>query len=677
MSKTMTGRYLQENWIREMTDMLERLNPEMDRGVIEDFVIEQYMEHYTDHKAAVYNSYENTVAHTSLGQVLDWIQIDKPLIAESGVFFYPKDVKRNVNVEIIKECMLDARTVHKKEKFKAMDAGDIFTAAVKDIQQANDKKAANSGYGAEGQSSSFLFNVHSAMSVTSCGRGQLSTAICCFENLLGDNVKFFNMDEFHTFIQHIIGEKKDWHYDTFDVIDKVPSRKEWVHRFEHKFLHSSLYDSIQIEAVYDSLSDEMRARTYYKTNLREFLWRNRLLTEIFSDISETNVEFIDPNEIPEAIVDDVKHLTSLVTEFVNYRYSWYRYEDRARYQRRAVVVVADTDSCFLSYGPVLNFIYNKVLPMKLWKKSDSEAKKAHKIKILNVLSCCASAGIEATLFNYLGYANVAIEDRKHIKMKNEYYYERVIVTYAKKSYIGLMTRQEAVVFKKPKMDVKGVNFFKSTASEKTSEFIYDKVLMGQLLRPEDGSISLRRTYKTIADFQKQIADEIKQGEMGFLKRSIRVKSADAYQNPMRISAYKAAYVWNYVNDDKDRIDLPATTTLVKVKLKDKKDIAALAPWPKIYERMMKLFETDPNFGDSEVEKDGKIRKVKGAGVNAIALPVDYDEVPDWVLAIIDTETLVNDNMRLFSQLYLPLGLSSGTAKGNASQAKYYTSIVRI
>lgn len=189
--KIQNGKYVQVNWIYEMTETLARLHPEMDRSAVEDFVIEQFNEHYTDHEAMLYNSYENTVAKTTLGQVCDWIQKEKPLIAESGVFFYPKHVRRNVNTEIIKECMLDARTVHKAEKFAAMDAGDVFTAAVKDIQQANDKKAANSGYGAEGQSSSFLFNVHSAMSVTACGRGQLSTAINCFENLFGDFVKFF------------------------------------------------------------------------------------------------------------------------------------------------------------------------------------------------------------------------------------------------------------------------------------------------------------------------------------------------------------------------------------------------------------------------------------------------------------------------------------------------------
>ena len=42
-------------------------------------------------------------------------------------------------------------------------------------------------------------------------------------------------------------------------------------------------------------------------------------------------------------------------------------------------------------------------------------------------------------------------------------------------YIALMARREAVVLSKPELDVKGVNFFKSTASKETTEFIYNNV----------------------------------------------------------------------------------------------------------------------------------------------------------------------------------------------------------
>ena len=175
--------------------------------------------------------------------------------------------------------------------------------------------------------------------------------------------------------------------------------------------------------------------------------------------------------------------------------------------------------------------------------------------------------------------------------------------------------------------------------------------------------------------------EIQDGNIGYLKRSIKVKSRDAYADPMRINAYKSAYVWNKVNDDKDRIELPATVTVVKVKLKTKKDVTALSPWPKIYERMIKLFEEDPNIGDHEekVYQKGQhvTRMVKGKGITSIAIPGDMDEVPDWVLAIIDTETIVQENMKLMSQIMKPLGFHEGKVNINGHTGSYYTSIVRI
>lgn len=300
-----------------------------------------------------------------------------------------------------------------------------------------------------------------------------------------------------------------------------------------------------------------------------------------------------------------------------------------------------------------------------------EDKDNMEIRIVNTLAVLTTKAVTQTLFNYLGYVNVAVEDRPQINMKNEFYYSTVITTFAKKSYVGLQLRQEGVVFKEPVLDVKGVNFFKSTASEETSKFIYEKILMEQLLQPKSGQPSLKETYKAIYKFQKRITKEIAEGNMGYLKRSIKVKSPDGYANPMRIGQYKAVYVWNQIVPDKDRIDLPATVTIVKVKLKNLQEAGPLASWPEIYERVVWLFENDDEIGDY-VDEDGN--KKKGKGINTIAIPETLDEVPEWILSIIDVETLVDDNMKLFSQIHASLGLSTGSTSTNR---KYYTSLVRL
>lgn len=297
------------------------------------------------------------------------------------------------------------------------------------------------------------------------------------------------------------------------------------------------------------------------------------------------------------------------------------------------------------------------------------------MRVFNVLPCIATKAITQTLFNYLNHVNVPEFDRPKVNMKNEFYYSRIMVTYAKKSYIGLQSRQESHIFEKPKLDVKGVNFFKSTASESTSKFIYDKILIDKILAPKSGVISLRDTYETIYKFQQEMAGKIAQGDMGFFKRAIKVKSPEAYANPMRNSSYKAVFVWNSIHGEKEQIEFPAIVTIIKVELRNKADVAKLEAWPDIYNGIMNLFENkEYDIGD-HVDDDGKV--VKGKGIKSIALPPDIEEVPEWILPIIDIETLVNDNMKLMTQIFKPLGMCRGNITHSGSSLAYYTNIIRL
>ena len=148
------------------------------------------------------------------------------------------------------------------------------------------------------------------------------------------------MNEFFNWVYNIIHEKKEWEYDTFKITSKVPSKEKFVERYQNKFLHPSLCDVRMIEQMYDWLDDEMRIRVFYKANLRGFL-SLRKISDLYSDIACSDVEFIDPNKIPKELEKPIKYLTSLVVEFVVYKYSMFRYEDRTKYFNRAVAIVID------------------------------------------------------------------------------------------------------------------------------------------------------------------------------------------------------------------------------------------------------------------------------------------------------------------------------------------------
>lgn len=329
-------------WCRQMYDSL-RLSGKF-KDVPEDklrgVVLKIFDKHFVDQPALIYNDYEEEVMKTSLAQCLDWIEVENPTIAESGVFFYQKSKKRNLNVEIIKEEMLDARTVHKAEMYQARKAGDAILEMVKKNQQLNDKKAANSGYGAEGQSSSFLYNPHSAMSVTASGRGQLSTACQCNENLMADNVKFMNMDEFFVYVRNILSDAPTWQFKVDEVIDIMPSKKMFMDRMIRKFKYEPDCDVELVEGVWDTLTREEKIRVYYKSNLRDFLL-NTKLKNIYKKIITCGEPLINPNKVPEKMQKWIFLLTDLTTEFVNYRHGVFRYEDRTKFEKRAATPVMD------------------------------------------------------------------------------------------------------------------------------------------------------------------------------------------------------------------------------------------------------------------------------------------------------------------------------------------------
>ena len=148
------------------------------------------------------------------------------------------------------------------------------------------------------------------------------------------------MTEFYNWVYNIIHEEPDWKYNVWDVVGISPSRQQFIDRYTKKFGHESLCNPEEIGQVYDSLSDEMRIRVYYKANIREFLSLKKP-AYLYSDIACADVEFIDPNIMPEEIKPMIDKLTDWVLEFVAYKHGIFRYEDRTRYQKRKCTIVID------------------------------------------------------------------------------------------------------------------------------------------------------------------------------------------------------------------------------------------------------------------------------------------------------------------------------------------------
>lgn len=204
----------------------------------------------------------------------------------------------------------------------------------------------------------------------------------------------------------------------------------------------------------------------------------------------------------------------------------------------------------------------------------------------------------------------------------------------KKHYASLQEVQEGNIIPYDKqLDIKGIDaFLKSTIPMSTRNALKE-ILLEDILRAT--KIDQFKVIKHIGIFEKQITESIRNGDREYYKPAT-IKSQNTYENPMRIQGIKASVVWNNIKPDDDglsKINLEERNAIdiAKIncnkitveKLKDK--------YPEVYNKAVELMK-DPNF--------------KGQ-ITSIAIPLDV-KVPEWVLELIDYNSIINDNISGFT-----------------------------
>lgn len=185
-----------------------------------------------------------------------------------------------------------------------------------------------------------------------------------FEAFLGDNVKFNSLNEVITFIHNVINEKNERKLSDDLILDRDITIEEcffkllknadpliWVPTEKEMSL---LWERIR------GLSKEDINRLYYKNNLYSFADLPIVSDLIIKILCELQVPFMNPNEPPENIIDDLNILTSMCKEYVYYKYPYIDKLDRIEYMQRDIVCVSDTDSTIISFDAWYRFILSKV-----------------------------------------------------------------------------------------------------------------------------------------------------------------------------------------------------------------------------------------------------------------------------------------------------------------------------
>ena len=658
-----------------LMDTIPSSFPDLTMDEISEAIDYSILKRCKDGKAYIENNYEKTRINGTVLDVLNYINSCEPIITSSGVLFKKHKKAANPLAEVI-IGFLNKRAGYKKQMYQYDKGTEEF--AKYNLLQILEKLNANSVYGCLGNCNSMIYNLFVAEAVTRQGRSYISCSIMLFESLLANNVKFNNLDEIITFIHNVISETPKRMFDDSQILTENKTIEEVFYKV------SNTIDMIiwmptdkQLSLLWDyicTLSQEDLNRVYYKNNLYAFCDLPVITNLITNILKELEEPFINPNEPPEYIKEELDILVSFIKEYVYYPHFYIDKLDRVEYMQRDIVIICDTDSTIISFDTWFNFINSKIksIPMKLKNRSyqlvdlintnknqemaeyipaekdydfytDEIIEKRKPIEmckiepfnnlkysIVNIIAYICSDLVVDYLNEYSKLTGSYEEGVKcRMIMKNEFYFLRALLTSHKRNYADYQLLQEGnIIPEKERMAIMGLPINKSSLSTDVKAKL--QALCKEVLTMD--KIDQVYIMKQLVLIEKEIYNSIMNKETKYYKPD-NVGAINSYDDPLRINGIVAQLFYNEIrDDDMPEFNLNERNKVIKIKLNlSKKNVYLIKDsFPEMYDKLVKLLD----------------HPILGAKLGTLGLPEDVS-VPDWVLQFVDIQSIINDSLKNF------------------------------
>ena len=634
--------------VKQIADIITR-NKEIDDDEIKNFIVNEAESNLKRTPCELRNNYTNKTSKTDMVKLLDWYNKKKPIPCEHGVFFKKHEEAMNLNAAFVTK-LLDSRKVAKKQMFECQKVEDMEGVKKYNTEQKVWKVFANSYYGAQGQSSSVFYNIYTALSITGRGQSVISCAATTFEQFLSNNVKFVNMDDCLIFIANVVNEKNELKNE--DVLDHDYSKKDLILLLSEQFEdRQECIDNLDVlKTMVANLTQDEVNRVYLKNNLYAFLSHKRPFILIEEMIRNCD-EFSNAMEVPEAIQGKMDEFWMLLKEYVFYNHPVYDRTTWLKTKVRKSVITVDTDSNFLNMEPFYEFVVEHAsfsIDFNDWNTS---------YKIISIMAQILSRVIAEAYWTFTKLSNVPEEKRPIINMKNEFLYKRILLTTSKKNYAGYLLTQEGVaVPEKKALDIKGLTIKKSNVNRNTGNFLMD-LLKEEILKSD--MIQTNVLLKKLSDFEKTVKESFNNREITYMTPG-KANEIESYKTPYQQASIRASLAYNAIYPE-NPITFPAQVNMVKCTAKELTDIVYLYDdYPDVYKALKEQVFEDENLGKY--------------GLIYFAIPKTMEEIPEWLIPIIDVDTIIQDNLNNFLKILNSIGLKTVSI---TAKSEFFSNIIEF
>ena len=566
--------YLQYSYIREWKEKMSSIirmrfsNEQISDKKIDSYLNNLIMTKAKDPRILLVNNYTNKVSRLTTLKLIEVIRGKNLICAGGGCLFLQHKEKRNILIEFILYIMQSRNDAKASRKLFEKGSDEWDDA---DRLQLAFKLVINSLYGCLGYPGFIMFNIFLAEAITNQGKHIITTAINAIENFLGDSMMYETPNDVYNVINKIDTEfysktKGKFSDKLIAMIGNEIDLKNLPQMCLRRYLDHCIFayskDFVSnLYEIFKNMSVDELIMMYYKNNFLEFSRLNFMKEKIKNLILMNGpLAFCEDYAFKDnTCIELLEDIWSFYELFVLYDYPIYDRIRKAMYIDKTCSLYTDTDSVFVSLDRAVKYIKNEVFT----SVSESGMNDQNfTFTAANVILAIVNRMIAHSMQTLCRSLNITPEFAKMLKMKNEFFFSRIMFTDVKKRYISLALLQEGQVLNDGNglPEIKGFDFIKAGTKKYVKDY-YTKLCLEEILYPEE--IKPARVFKKVLDLKYSMEDTISRGNMEFFKQA-NVKKPEYYKNPYSTQGVCAIILWNTLCPDK-ALEFPTDVNIVPIK----------------------------------------------------------------------------------------------------------------
>lgn len=682
---------IKKEYIKESVNAIMRINPDLDRDDVERIVTRKVKEKLSNPSITMDNNVTGANEKIKLTDLCNWIDNKKPVVSGNATFYMQPEVLQSPTSNMMR-ALKRARKSIKQEMFKYKPTDDEYQQL--DLAQLNAKVIMNAEYGASGAPSAAFYTKYSPAATTLMAQSIITTMAAFFEGYVGDNQKFFHINECIDWMNTIIKKKQEipkW------VIK--PRYEEVLLRIRLHFFMYDVADDYVLDGYLKNCTPDELAYIYYANNMKGFirshpkisnLIKNVLLTLPLYEAAEEEVPsefkhrfenvkkynewvstemFLNPYNIPEVVKKDMKELTSLLNQFCFVEYLTPDSIMKLNNHKRNTILLVDTDSNVIHANIFVSFVLDELFPNETFSRD----RLYNDMICVNMLASIIDGCVVNILDFYGRMHNMNEEARKELTMKNEFMFRIFFLMLKKKRYGASVVLREGNIMVPFKLEIKGVDFIKAGVTEDVTER-FTKILKDNILFSEE--LKLHEMMKELKKFEREIYQDLRTGGVRYLKPQM-YKSAGAYKSvydketgrtisgAWKLPVFRATTIWNELHP------MQKIYSLDRVKI-----VKLIVTGPADIERIK---DKHPNEYKMIHDKifNSKSPDIVKAGLKVIAIPSIVSQIPEWIIDLIDYDVTISDVVSSFRSIVDALKVEGISVKTPNGKANIVSSLISI